>query len=200
MPIRQVQAFFRDRFKAMLASAVRHHPLGFLYMSEQIAEGTHLRYHFWPEDWLMPSLEQGKEDHDHSYRLTSIIVAGELRHQTFEAAHDANGTHEIFEVCYYSGDSALVPTGQVVRVACSGDQTYSAGECYTLSPGVIHRATPIKLPTATIVVTVDAMNMGRPRVLAEVGDAIAASSFHRGGLTASEIEKVSAELVRCLPA
>lgn len=192
--LRQVRSFFGMRFSELLYPAVRNHPLGFFYASEEIEAGLHLRYHFWPSTWSMPTLEQGKEDHDHTYHLSSMIVIGELRHKTFEAVDDPAGTHEVLVVGYRSVDSVLNPTGRRVRVTCSGDERYSAGKRYQLSPGTIHRAVPTKLPTATIVVTRDAGDGMSPRVFARAGETAALSMFHRGPLTTEQIQLVASEL------
>jgi hypothetical protein len=196
--IHQIRSFFRARFNELLNGNARNHPLGFFYASESLGDGLNLRYHLWPSSWEMPTLEQGREDHDHTYRLNSIVVAGELRHRTFEAFDDPQGTHEILEVSYNSGDSVLSPSGRIVRVTCSGDERYVAGQCYQLRPGTIHRAVPVKLPMATIVVTTDDDNKRKPRVLARVGEIVTPTSFHRGQLNAEQIQLVGSELAKLL--
>lgn len=190
----KARSFFRTRFGELLGNGVLSHPLGFFYASERIGPHTHLRYHLWPNSWKMPTLEEGREDHDHTYNLSSLILAGELRHRTFEAIEDSQGTHEILDVSYRSGDSVLQPTGRSVRMVCSGDDYYPSGRCYRLQPGTIHRAVPVKLPMATIVMTTDGDHSRKPRVLAKVGDVVAPTSFHRGPLNSAQIQTLNSTL------
>jgi hypothetical protein len=194
--IRKIRSFFKVRFSELLNGNARTHPLGFLHASENVGSGLNLRYHLWPSNWEMPTLEQGREDHDHTYHLSSIIVSGELRHRTFEVFDDLQGTHEILEVAYDSGDSVLIPSGRIVRVSCSGDHRYVAGQIYHLEPGTIHRAMPLNLPTATVVVTKAVCTKSKPRVLGRVGDIAAPTSFHRAQLNSEQIELAALEIAK----
>lgn len=188
------RSYFERRFAELLEQHVRNHPLGFFYASEALTDGRYLRYHLWPTGWEMPTLEQGKEDHDHTYHLSSMMVAGGLRHRTFAAIDDPKGTHEILEVSYNSGDSMLSQSGRIVRVSCSEDRQYPAGSCYQLRPGTIHRAVPEKLPTATIVLTTEDDQQRKARVLAKVGEVHGPTSFHRGPLSQGQKQQVAASL------
>lgn len=192
--LREARMFFRDSFKALLEASVRRHPLGFVYAAEQVTEGVFLRYHFWPSDWSMPSLEEGREDHDHTYELSSLVILGSLKHQTFSATESDLGSLQIFDVSYERGDSTLRATGRRVLVQELQCQLYRAGQCYRLPPGTIHRATPIARPLATLVLTREGASKSKPRVLGSVGG-IAPVAFHRRELNPTEIEQYRGVLI-----
>jgi hypothetical protein len=138
----------------------------------------------------MPTLEDGKEDHDHTYRLTSLILAGELRHRTFIAIDDNQGDREVLKVSYESGNSTLLSTGRLVRIQVTGDEIYHAGKIYTLEPGTIHRAVPVKLPLATLVVTVAGDDVRDPKVFGGIGDNAGRLTFLRERVTDTQRKAV----------
>ncbi|MGY4367905.1 hypothetical protein ACVW1A_003970 [Bradyrhizobium sp. LB1.3] len=157
-----------------------------------------MRYHFWPVDWSMPSLEAGREDHDHTYELNSLVVAGALRHQTFTVVESDTSSLQVLKVTYADGDSTLWPTGQRVEVQQLETQIFHAGESYRLAPGVIHRATPTQRPTATIALTREGEGHRDARVL---GDSVRSdrATFHRQELDPKEIACYRAALLEMFP-
>jgi hypothetical protein len=189
-----IRDFFKEHFNFLLDISVKTHPLGFFYASEQISDGVNLRYHLWPALWQMTSLEQGKEDHDHTYSLTSLIIAGKLRHRTFEAIDSESGDFEVLAVNYEGTDSKLSRTGKLVNMNCVGDRTYGPGEIYKLEPGTIHRAIPVALPMATLVLTVDGKTANSPRVFSRAGETHN-TSFHRDKLSESEKRQFAESLM-----
>lgn len=192
--LQRARSFFRASFAVLLRNSVRRHPLGFVYAAEELADGVFLRYHYWPADWSMPSLEAGHEDHDHTYELSSLIIAGALRHQTFAVTESGTGPLQILNVTYDKSDSTLRPTGQRVDVRQLESRIFREGEAYRLACGVIHRATPIERPAATIALTRDGKVPHGPRVLGSVAGSNLVT-FHRQELGSVEIDCYRAELL-----
>src|SRR2546428_9965352 len=84
------RVFFGERFAALLGVA-KLHPLGYYYASEPLDNTREFRFHLWPHGWKSPLQEEGRELHDHLYHLNSFVVAGALRHETFDVVREDDG-------------------------------------------------------------------------------------------------------------
>jgi hypothetical protein len=184
--LRQAAAFLRTRIEPLLDTTARRHPLGFLYASEAVSDGMNLRYHLWPEAWHVPDTQTGSEIHDHVYELNSLVLGGALRHETFEAAPDQDGDCELLEVAYSGEESSLRRTGARVVLRRLTDDVHGAGTAYRLPPGIIHRASAVAAPAATLVLTVGQSPAPVPRVVIPDGYE-APQSFARRRLLDAEI-------------
>ncbi|WP_133239281.1 hypothetical protein [Microvirga sp. KLBC 81] len=170
----------------MLNTTARRHPLGFLYASEAVSDGMNLRYHLWPEGWHVPETQAGGEIHDHIYQLNSLVLGGALRHETFEAVLAQDGDYELLEVAYSTAESSMCRTGARVVLRQLTNEVHGAGTAYRLAPGVIHRASAVAAPAATLVLTIPKSAAPAPRVLIPVGQG-APQAFARRQLTDGEI-------------
>jgi hypothetical protein len=190
-----IRALSVQYVEANLSTAAREHPLGFVVLSEQIAEGVALRYHIWPEAWSVPEGQEVGETHDHCFELNSIIVSGALRQLNFRALIGENsGQHDLYQVVYAgTGGSALRETGLRARLEQLGDETFEAGTAYRLAPGEIHCVhIPIR-PTATLMLAVSQPNTPPPRVFIPRGR-YAPPDFPRRHLDASQVAVVRAAI------
>ncbi|WP_048707420.1 hypothetical protein [Microvirga massiliensis] len=181
----QAVSFFRSRMGSLLNTEVRRHPLGFLYASEVVSNGMSLRYHLWPEGWHVPATQTASEIHDHVYELNSLVLRGALRHETFEAVAAQDGDHELLEVAYSAEESSVLRTGARVVLRPLADEIHGVGTAYRLPPGVIHRASALAAPAATLVLTVAQPAAPAPRVFIPVGHE-APQPFARRQLTDGE--------------
>lgn len=170
--------FYRQKVCAGLMDW-RKHPLGFLHASEKISREANLRLHFWPIGWVMPQTEIGAEIHDHNYELNSLVITGELRHETFEESICSSGVFLEHEVKYKAGNSSLISTGNIVTIVQDQNSIHGVGIFYRLAPGRMHRVTPLVLPAATLVVTKVAARGRDSRVLVRRGHKLESHSFER---------------------
>jgi hypothetical protein len=184
--VRQAVSFFRSQVEPLLNTTARRHPLGFLYASEAVSDGLSLRYHLWPEGWHVPETQSGSEIHDHVYELNSLVLGGVLRHETFEAVPTPDGDCELLEVAYSAEGSSLRRTETRVALRPLSNEVYGAGTAYRLSPGIIHRASAVAAPAATLVLTVAQSATPVPRVILPVGHEVP-QPYERCQLTDGEI-------------
>jgi hypothetical protein len=192
----RIREFFLGRMKDLLDSSTRLHPLGFFYAIEELDENVTLRYHLWPKDWSVPRDQVGGEIHDHIFELNSIILAGTLRHQTFDFLPSGQGEHEIVRVAYTQDGSQLARSGERGELKVVSDETYHPGTVYRVPAGTIHRADASETPAATLVLAVkNNNNNDTPRVLIEYDHSMPAK-FIRAKLQASDLAAARAVLAQ----
>ncbi|MCU0885847.1 MAG: hypothetical protein MUC44_13065 [Beijerinckiaceae bacterium] len=184
--LQNARYFLRSRIEPILKTTARRHPLGFIYATEAISDGTSLRYHIWPKAWHVPEDQAGSEIHDHIYELNSLVLGGVLRHETFEAVPKLDGAYELLEVTYSKDRSLPELTGTRVDLRSLTDEIHMAGTAYRLLPGIIHRASAVRTPAVTMVLTIDKLPKLAPRVVVGVGYETP-SSFDRRPLMHAEI-------------
>ena len=183
--LRRATEFFRLRFQSLLGQDVKLHPFGFFYAQETLTTEKTLRFHLWPNGWTVPLQEQGRELHDHNYELSSVIISGTLRHETFATKPVIQDGYDVYLTSYTSGSSELARTNDVVTVEPDTNVSYSAGQMYRLSSGIVHRVTPQKTPAATIVLTAKTKDAVPARVLIKSGSG-SSQGFSRSLLTAED--------------
>lgn len=140
--------------KSLLRDAeVRRHPLNFLAARVEDGAGRALRLHLWDERFRFK--QAGLEVHDHAFDYESFVVDGAVHQTIYEAIPDAGGTHEVLEVSYSKGGSALQRSGRYLQLVEQRRETYSAGALYRLSHGVLHRLDLVGPSATTLVMTCD---------------------------------------------
>ena len=130
--------------------AVRH-PLGFLYAPLLRERQRVLRLHIWLRDAPRPQLTTSPI-HDHTWRLTSFVVCGELENQTIHVDDAVDPTHRVFEIRGAGSDDFLKPTERLVRFRCSGAERVKQGRRYVMAAREFHfTEVASNVTTATIV-------------------------------------------------
>lgn len=186
-----VAEHFVDQFLTNLEKRARHHPLGFVVISEPIDESLVLRYHLWPTDWAVPPGQENGQTHDHCFELTSLIVGGSLRQQTYRPVLDEDGGYEVVSVDYTSGRSELHRTGTKARLEPETDKVFDGGTVYRLVPGVVHYIETVRRPAATLVLAISSPGAAAPQVYIPVGRDMP-GEFARDLLNSSELSSVRA--------
>lgn len=148
-----LEGFFKTNFLSNIRSA-QLHPLGFYYIKENYSENEVFRFHLWPSGSTIPESQIDSDIHDHVFELNSAIIIGEMGHETFRFKPDAEGEFEIATVTYNGFHSKMARDGTRGSVSVIDDAKFSAGQVYRLPAYTIHRARPITLPTATLVLAV----------------------------------------------
>ena len=132
------------------------HPLGFVHaeltgLAGEVPDGTRVRVHVWTE------VTSGGDAlglvHDHMWRLTSMVLIGQLADVTFRSIPDLQGSHDAIRVTY----------GKVNDFTCEGrvnlqeiDRRYvTAGQIYQIPSRSIHETIIVRAPVVTLLVTQD---------------------------------------------
>jgi hypothetical protein len=177
----------------MLESEFRCHPLGFYYATEHISAEHTLRYHIWPEGWVVPSSQKGSEIHDHVFELNSLVLLGELIHETFSFTPQTGGVHEIMRVQYIDEGTKIKRSSEFGRLSRDNEEVFMSGMAYRLGRGVIHRATARATPAATLVLAASDEEGGEPRVVIGRDDP-SPEPYLRRRLEAAELARAKAVL------
>ncbi len=190
----QSQNSIKSRLRAEFLSRAeefgRRHPLGFIYMSLPVSGGLCLRFHLWPEVSSANNVFRSGELHDHTYSLTSLIVAGQLRQRTFVATLGDDFSE--YKVTYRESRSQLDPTGRRTQLVVQTDQLFNQGMCYHLEAGSVHCVEAKGTPLATAVLTKPKLNT-EPRVFLPDGAEINLA-YERRLLTLEELGLLEASL------
>lgn len=194
----RLAAFFCARMEELLPTAARMHPLGFVYALEKPQEGIGLRYHLWPASYAASDTEAAADIHDHSYELNSLVVGGELLHETFVVEERPDGPLDVLEVDYVDGASQLRRTGRRGALRQDSEARHASGTAYRLNPGHIHRVRTFGGFCATLVAT--RLNGGgqTPRVLLPVGAKVPTPNG-RPRLTSRELHDARSALAEIAP-
>jgi hypothetical protein len=130
----------------------RLHPLGFFYLLDKLGERTACRVHVWPAEITD---KPDNDRHQHSFDISSMILAGRLRSEVFTFTESSDGSEREFRVNYNGGRSELTPTGRsgFLERICMFDS--SAGSSYFLQSGVIHGVVVLERPCITVLTTTD---------------------------------------------
>jgi hypothetical protein len=118
-----------------------------------------------------------------------------IRHETVDVVPANEGSWELFDVIYTDEASALSGTGQRIELRTVSNHLHTAATAYRLRPDVLHRATPEKLPLATLVVTIRSDRRAAAHVAVKRGKQVA-TDFHRAPLSVDEVVKARTSLVR----
>lgn len=130
------QVLREDALLADIAARSYLHGNGFLKLVLAQTPAFKLRLHLW-----MPGCDAQENCHDHRWHFASAVLQGNLSSEIWEEAHQEDAP-EFAEYLYLArqADQAarLVENGKT-RLVRTRQSTRSAGEAYTLAPGVLHR-------------------------------------------------------------
>ena|SRR6266542_3601487 len=130
-------ALLREIATARASFPAVRHPLGFLYAPLLRERSQVLRLHIWLRDAPRPQLTTSPI-HDHTWRLTSFVVCGELENQTIHVDDAADPTHRIFEIRGAGSDDFLRPTERLVSFRCSSAERVKQGCRYVMAARQFH--------------------------------------------------------------
>lgn len=154
------------------------HPLGF-YHTELTPEvgvgpGERLRLHFWLDD-------RGTADslgslHEHTWHLTSLVLAGALDDTNLEAVPAEGGEYLGSRIVYGSSNSSERLGRFDLRVLVG--RTIAAGDHYKIASRTIHLSRVARLPTVTLVHSIEDGRGDGPLVLSryDEGQGVATAS------------------------
>jgi hypothetical protein len=172
------------------------HPLGFTHvdLSPLVpnASGA-VRLHMWSPDSLAAADPLGGT-HDHTWGLTSTVLAGLLENVLLEISEDDLGDHAVVDVAYGDTVDLLIPRGRRVNVRERERQLVRAGGIYRMPPRAFHRTSVVEFPAATLVVATP-LAVGDPQIVTPF--AIAPHGLQSERHEADE-EQVRRELVTLL--
>lgn len=139
-----------DRFAAF------RHPLGFVHaeltgLVSEIPDGMRVRVHVWPE------ATSGDDAlgliHNHTWRLTSLVLIGQLADVAIRAFPDPQGSHDAIRVTY--GKMNEFAREGRVGLKEMNRRYVTAGQIYRVPTRSIHETLIIRAPVATLLVTQD---------------------------------------------
>lgn len=147
--------FLHENFDHLSSNLVPlWHPLGFVSCVIYELPSSHvIRVHYWPKgerrvknpDWPI---------HTHTYRLRSLILAGEVRDLQYSVRPGREWC--VYSVNYYSGGSEIVRTPHEVDAIAEVDEFRRSGNHYEVPRGVYHQTlVPHEQSAATLVLLTD---------------------------------------------
>lgn len=138
------------------------HPLGFL-MSKLFEEPSlALRVHIWPKGG-------GREQnpawpiHDHIFNMKSWILQGSIINTVY-CASEKSSNFQQYLASYLGNESILTRTEQEISLARKCEETYGAGQFYTMDAGIFHSSSHAKENTTVTAVLTNNVFPGPPRI------------------------------------
>lgn len=151
------------------------HPLGFIHGELSpcvpLARGERFRLHIWLSD--AGSLDQLGDLHEHTWNLTSLVLAGEVLDRNYEAISTPRGEFSGSRILYGLQNTAT-PLGKY-DLRLTEERTVSAGHVYSIPSRTIHLNRISQVPTVTLVRSVEDGREDGPLVLTprSVGQGVA---------------------------
>jgi hypothetical protein len=163
------------------------HPLGFFHLAEDVGPDARLRVHVWPRGWTVSDEQVGGEIHDHVFDLRSLVLAGSIKNEVFEAVEDRNGKFRLLNIEYGRDTSRVGLSGPAVRLEELSDCVHTSGEVYSVRAGVFHRSSAKETPAITLVLAASP-SMGKHPLVALAAGHPPPSAFMRRNLNSVELE------------
>lgn len=151
------------------------HPLGFIHGELSpcvpLSYGERFRLHIWLSD--AGSLDQLGDLHEHTWNLTSLVLAGGVLDRNYEAIPTPRGTFSGSRIMYGPQNTAT-PLGEY-DLRLTEERTVSAGNVYSIPSRTIHLNQISQVPTVTLVRSVEDGRGDGPLVLTpqSVGQGVA---------------------------
>jgi hypothetical protein len=147
----------------LLAEATQH-VLGFMHLRIAEFSGYALRLHIWPTPQYPPALPVWLV-HTHAWRLSSLVVVGEVENRIYDVAEAPDGEHRLYEVVYEGDHSKRVSLP--ARVSCRRATTDRIGKgvVYEVPAGAYHSTVVDDGVFAVTFVVTEAAGQVRARVV-----------------------------------
>jgi hypothetical protein len=112
------------------------HGNGFYKLVLAERDNLKLRLHLW-----MPGVDAEENIHDHRWHLASAIVTGTLKSESWGEAvsPDARSFNEYRYTARQGKLPAQLAEMGSTRLQCKQQSERTAGQCYTMAPGTLHR-------------------------------------------------------------
>jgi hypothetical protein len=145
------------------------HALGFIHC--EIASFTQgsLRLHIWPSQ-DRHSQEQIDKIHDHIFSLTSLVLCGTIKNDTYtvDEVSKSEASNQSYKVKYQPNSAELQATGNYFKKTLKHQDEIKKNESYTVLAGDFHQSTVTDGTfVATIVATYDHVKLS-PRLLGSI--------------------------------
>ena len=141
------------------------HPLGFIHGELSpclpVSRGERFRLHIWLTN--AGSLDQLGDLHEHTWNLTSLVLAGGLLDRNYEAIPTPRGAFSGARIVYGPQNSAT-PLGNY-DLRLTKERTVSKGGVYSIPSRTIHINQITQIPTVTLVHSVEDGRGDGPLVL-----------------------------------
>ena len=158
-------SFAHHRLSAanVCASSAQWHVLGFIHINLVSAGRETLRLHLWRHVLGTESLWS---IHNHSYELTSLVVAGCLQDRRFSVVPDPEALNQLYEVRYRENGSERIKLDRRIRCMEVGHYERETDETYGIPLGVFHSSLlTADCPAAVTIVQTGCPTKSRPRVV-----------------------------------
>jgi hypothetical protein len=96
----------------------------------------YLRLHIW---WPDDSKAADENIHDHKSEFSSVLLKGEYQFEEFLPVEEGNDFYEYKYLTRRGLNNYSMPFVGMTKLSCVFSGTLRAGNCYTLSPHVLHR-------------------------------------------------------------
>lgn len=138
--------------KSIQQIPVTKHPLGFVHYDlsrmVDLPSGGFARLHIWDREIATP--DPAGNIHDHTWHLTSAILAGSLRDRTFLPCENPSGALSAAQVRY--GQTNSFEAAGCYDLVPLTDQIFKRGDIYKIPSRIVHESEPLEKPTVTFVV------------------------------------------------
>lgn len=151
------------------------HPLGFIHGELSpcvpLNSGERFRLHIWLSD--AGSLDQLGDLHEHTWDLTSLVLAGEILDRNYEAIPTPRGAFSGSRIVYGPQNTATLLGRYDLRLR--DERRVGAGSVYSIPSRTIHLNQIGQIPTVTLVRSVEDGRGDGPLVLTpqSVGQGVA---------------------------
>ena len=145
------------------AASAQWHVLGFIHINLVSASRETLRLHLWRHGLGREPLWRV---HNHSYELTSLVVAGCLEDRRFNVVPDPNAPHQLYEVRYSENGSKRIKLGRRVKCTEVGRFERATDETYGIPLDSFHSSLlTTDWPAAVTIVQTSRLTESPPRVV-----------------------------------
>lgn len=148
---------------------VRRHPLGFYHAELTPLTSAPIGERFWLHFWLdsSGSIDGLGDLHEHTWHLTSLVLAGRVIDSNLVATPAENGAYFGSRIVYAQTNSSAA-AGRFDLVTVNTRQV-EAGDSYEISSRTVHLNAIGALPTVTLVRSVEDQREDGPLVFSAVG-------------------------------
>lgn len=163
------------------------HPLGFIHgelsSSLPLSEGERFRLHLWLNDAV--GLDQLGDLHEHTWDLTSLVLAGAVVDQNFDALPAPEGDFFGARIVY-GRENRTEPMGRF-NLGFVDERTVRVGAAYKIPSRTIHLNRAKEVPTVTLVRSIEDNRGDGPLVLTPASGDQGSATAVRARIDAADV-------------